>query len=108
MDIVSGTGAEIAIRLMNTVFDSNYLRRREWFCWAAKPQKCPKCDAEPNYPCKNLTVWRKHAKVVPTTSPHSERVDWYRLVDGLAQRGYISGDVLEATLTRMRKADHGG
>lgn len=85
------TPLQHAYYLINSVLSgTNYERRRLWYIWASKYRQCPKCGQPEFKPCLNMTLLRKMpSRQVPTQNPHSERIDPYRLAEGLLQRGYI-------------------
>lgn len=79
---------EQALKAMSN--NSFYIaQRKAWFIWAAKPNSCSTCSAEPYNPCMNLTE-RKKGNEQRTKWPHESRVNWSRVVQGLRERGYIT------------------
>ena len=68
----------------------SYEKRVAAWIWAAREQKCPKCEQEPYNPCLNLTAVKKvgRALAAETRWPHTERVNWQKLEDALRERGY--------------------
>lgn len=75
----------------------SYVKRMEWVWWAAHHHACVKCEAAWGEHCFNLSdlnYIRKHPETTRpqrrNRTPHDERVDWGRLLEGLRYRGYQS------------------
>lgn len=69
-------------------------RRKLWWIWGAKETPCEYCHAPAHSPCLNVSDKvriSKGANIVQRTTkwPHEQRVDWYKIVMGLRQRGHI-------------------
>lgn len=66
-------------------------RRRRWIIWGAKHQNCPTCLVNMGEPCLNLTDVKNKMVYKPRVNrtPHTDRIDWDRIYQGLVQRGWI-------------------
>lgn len=96
----------MATILFYSVMTPEYERRQNWMIWAAKARQCPVCGEPPFNPCLNMSQLRRMpSNRIPTRNPHSERIDPERLIYGLLFRGYISSEVHDATLLKMRQCD---
>lgn len=93
--------------MMNTVFTGgDHDRRTRWLIWAARHRQCPKCGAEPNYPCLNLFELKRTPPTrIRIQRPHNERIDPERLMYGLFYREYISSETYHRTIEEMRASD---
>lgn len=66
-------------------------RRREWVIWAARDKLCPTCKVPAFFPCINLLDKKKGLapdRCRANKTPHDERIDWEKLLEGLKKRGY--------------------
>lgn len=103
------TAERIAREMFNSISlmgHWNYERRLEWLRWAAWNQTCPKCGAEPRKACENLADRKRTpTRLTYVRSPHDERIDWFRMIDGLHERGYIDDYNRDLTLKAMREAE---
>lgn len=83
----------------------NVDNRLEWQIWGARAFTCNECKAEPGKPCvsladlRNRDSWRQ-LNPKPNKWPHSGRIDWNRVLNGLKQRGYYS-PIIEDQVRRM-------
>lgn len=58
--------------------------------WAAKFNTCPKCEAPPFTPCRNLLDIKEAGWSLARQNkgPHTERIDYVKLTEQLKKMGY--------------------
>jgi hypothetical protein len=74
--------------MLTAGFSSDLIKRSN--IWAARDKHCPRCGAVPYQACRNLNGIRLlgFALARENKSPHTERVDYDKLVKALKERGY--------------------